>query len=395
MHIAGGVYRELCDVPSWDAELGSGGRAAAAVSALSPETVLHTYATDPNSTGITALRALGVDVIAHPSSTPVAFAYFHPLSRPHIEPPVGSIAQQPAIPVAAEATLRFGFLEGGAVVTGKSAIYDPQTSNDPPAFGANGSRVDNLAVVANELEVRAMAGAEDLHLSAERVMNAQGAAVVVVKAGTRGAFVFEAGRGPRRVPPYMSSRVFKIGTGDVFSAMFAHQWSEKGQPADKAADLASRSVAAYCATRELPVQPGALERLRPIGTSPPGPIRMEGAVNTLGRRYVMEEARFRLGELGAQVICESLDGTAHEERAGSPAAVLMIADGSTPAIAARTRSAHIAGVPVVVLAEEDTDESLVDVDPAGWTRTNDFASAIYFAVWAAIAGRGAPPVHID
>ena len=43
MEIAGGVYRELCCIPKWDAIFGSGGRAAAAVASLSPDSVLHTY----------------------------------------------------------------------------------------------------------------------------------------------------------------------------------------------------------------------------------------------------------------------------------------------------------------------------------------------------------------
>ncbi|MGA9671374.1 MAG: hypothetical protein WBQ94_19335 [Terracidiphilus sp.] len=46
MHIVGGFYREICYIPPWNAVFGSGGRAAAAVSRLSPGSVLHTYAED-------------------------------------------------------------------------------------------------------------------------------------------------------------------------------------------------------------------------------------------------------------------------------------------------------------------------------------------------------------
>jgi len=43
MDIAGGLYRERCYIPKWDALFGSGGRAAAAISILSPGGILHTY----------------------------------------------------------------------------------------------------------------------------------------------------------------------------------------------------------------------------------------------------------------------------------------------------------------------------------------------------------------
>lgn len=390
MQIAGGIYRELCEVPTWNAELGSGGRAAATVSSLSPETTLHTYASDPNSAGIASLRELGVDVIAHHSSTRVAFAYFHPLSRPHIEPPVAQIAQQPAILVSGATTLRFGFLEGDAIVTGERAIYDPQTLNDPKPFGANGSTVSTLALVMNELELRTTAGTEDIAVGAQRAMQAQGAAVIVVKAGTRGAFVFEVGREATRVPAYASKRVFKIGTGDVFSAMFAFEWGEAGRPASEAADIASRSVAVYCATRQLPLPADAINGLQAIDTSSPGPILLEGTVDTLGRRYVMEEARFRLGELGATIVCPSLDGSAEGDHAVPPGAILVIAEGMTTEMSSRTRSAHAAGAPLVVLAEQDADKSFDDLAGAKCTKTDDFVSALYFAVWAAIPISAAP-----
>ncbi|CDZ31061.1 Hypothetical protein, partial CDS, partial [Neorhizobium galegae bv. officinalis] len=43
MHIAGGLYRELCVHPHWDCLLGSGGRAARALSKISPGTNFSCY----------------------------------------------------------------------------------------------------------------------------------------------------------------------------------------------------------------------------------------------------------------------------------------------------------------------------------------------------------------
>ena len=326
LEIAGGIYRELCEIPPWNAELGSGGRAAAAVSALSPGSTLHTYARNPTSAGIGALEALGIRVRAHASNVAVAFAYFHTLSRPHIEPPLNKLGRNPPIQVSGDTVLRFGFLEGDAVVDAKRAVYDPQTSAHPQAFKSNGSSASELAIVLNEVELRTMTKRDDLRLGAERMMQAERAAVIVVKRGPLGAAVFERDGVVTHVPAYRSERVFKIGTGDIFSAVFTVHWGEARLPAAYAADMASRSVAAYCARPQLPLRFEATDHLQPILGSSPGPILLESATNTVGRRYVFEEARFQLVELGAQVISPA-SAPGILEGGVAPAAVLVLADG--------------------------------------------------------------------
>ena len=139
-----------------------------------------------------------------------------------------------------------------------------------------------------------------------------------------------------------------------------------------------------------PLPADAINGLQAIDTLSPGPILLEGTVDTLGRRYVMEEARFRLGELGATIVCPSLDGSAEGDHAVPPGAILVIAEGMTTEMSSRTRSAHAAGAPLVVLAEQDADKSFDDLAGAKCTKTDDFVSALYFAVWAAIPISAAP-----
>lgn len=244
MHIVGGLYRELCDVPHWNATFGSGGRAAAAVSRLSPGSVLHTYVAESTENGARDLEALGIFVHRHKVSTGIAFAYFHPLSRPHLEPPRSLIALCPAIAVQGEVILRFGFIEGDAIVHGNRVVYDPQPHHTPASFGANGSKADTLALVMNEIELTTMEGTTDIATAAERAMDRQGADVIIVKAGIRGASVFERGEVRRYVPVFRSTRVFKIGTGDVFSAIFAYHWGggQNGRLRCRPSRLGSRGI---------------------------------------------------------------------------------------------------------------------------------------------------------
>lgn len=378
MHIVGGFYREQCYIPAWDAEYGSGGRAAAAVSTLSPGSTLHTYAEDFDSEGVISLKKLGINMIISPRPTAIVFAYFHPLSRPHIQPPPDEIERQLKIAVSGDAVLRFGFLEGDAIVDARRAVYDPQTWRNPVPFGANGSVAGELAIVLNEFELRSATGLDDLNLAAWHLMEHQNAVVVVAKGGVRGAMVFERGSRAIPIPAYRSSHVFKIGTGDVFSAIFAYYWAEKRLPAVDAADIASRSVAAYCSVGRLPLADDQLRHLVPIKFIAPGSVLLEGAVDTLGQRYIIEEARFVLRELGVEVFCPALDGTLNS----TAKAVLVLADGLDNEAAKHIR-AKTTGIPVVVLREGREQAADTLIDGADVTIIDDFSSALYFAVWAA------------
>lgn len=384
MHIAGGLYRELCCLPPWNAVFGSGGRAAAAVSALSKGSTLHAYSQSVVSEGAASLEMLGINVRLNLRPTDIAFAYFHPLSRPNIQPEPSEITPQPPLQVSGEAVLRFGFLEGDAVVDARRAVYDPQTWRTPVPFHKNGSVARELAIVLNELELRSATGIEDLNLAALYLMENQDASVVVAKRGVRGAMVFERGYETAHIPVYRSSRVFKIGTGDVFSAIFAHCWAEKGLPAKKAANEASRSVAAYCGSGQLPLEDDELRDLVPLKSSNLGVVALEGSVGTIGQRYTMEEARFLLRELGVDVTCQVLGALSREPAAS----VLILADGLGEGVAELVQAAKASGTSVVVLREECSYQTCLSSIDADIVVTDDFVSALYFAAWAAANGPG-------
>lgn len=383
MHIAGGLYRETCLVPDWNAEYGSGGRAAAAAVGLSPVTVLHAYAPASGSSGQDALERLGVELRLQPSSHGIAFAYFHPLSTPHIEPHRSAIVQHTPIELSGEAVLRFGFLEGEAIVHANRAVYDPQTSLNPATFSDNGSSAEELALVLNEAEARALSGRSDVREAATALLDSGGAHVVVVKGGARGALVLERGGAMAEIPAYRSERVFKIGTGDVFSSVFAVEWAEHKQPAFLAADRASLSVAAYCASGILPLTADAQTPREPVTLEETPVVLLDGAVDTIGRRFVMEEARSSLLELGACVVCPALDG-APTIGPASIMSALVIGEGLHSDLRSRLQRLESTGIPVVLL-----DELRATGTPAQGGRRviDDFTSAIYFALWAAFSPR--------
>ncbi|WP_372090121.1 carbohydrate kinase family protein [Tistrella mobilis] len=378
MHIAGGLYHELCETPKWNGQFGSGGRAAAAVSVLSPGSTLHTYAQSDDNPGSDILTAMGIRISSTYSDTPIAFAYFHPLSQPHIEPKPALIPQQLPIRVAGDVVLRFGFLEGSAIVDAELAIYDPQTAHRPEPFGANGSTAKRLALVMNELELCRYAGCADVTTAAANVMShGKQKTVIVVKRGVRGVTIYEPNVEPINVPAYYSSRVFKIGTGDVFSAVFASYWGEAGMSAVEAADLASRSVSAYCETMILPVRTELLNMRKPVTGRAPSRIVLYGSTSTIGRRYTLEEARFRLKELGIETVSPQLDEIPNSFF--NDTSLLIVADGLTPMDIRRFCANRPYGT--IIILDEEQRHDVAALSNSGATIIPDFASSLYHAAW--------------
>jgi hypothetical protein len=379
MHVVGGLYKELCSIPHWDSVFGSGGRAAAAISIFPEKSTLHTYVENMSNEGIHYLKELGLVVNCYPRPTNIVFAYFHPLSKPYIQPNLNEIHQLPSINVSGNAVLRFGFVEGDAIVEADRAVYDPQTWRGAPSFRANGSQAQQLAIVLNEVELKLGTKLESLDAAAAQLMEHEGASIVIAKGGISGATVFERGANPIHIPCYRSSRIFKIGTGDIFSAMFSYYWAEKRLPVLQAADLASRSVAAYCSNYgQLPFEKTAHLHQIAWDFRALGVVQLVGAVHTIGQRYTMEEARFSLIELGVEVLCPAL-GDYSEAFA---TATLILADGIEPTLKNFVEDALKMGKPIVVLGEGISIKDALKNDEH-ITIVDDFSTSLYFVAWLA------------
>lgn len=368
--IAGGCYFEACEAPYWRALYGSGGRAAHALIGRGPVT-LHTYFPKVREPDLYPLVAAGIEVKAVNSESALAFAYFHPLSDPVLAPERPSIQRQPALRVEGDAVLRFGLVEGDAIVAGRRVVYDPQSVGDFAPFSQNGSSAVALALVLNADEMRAATHHDDLDTAAGALLNA-GADVVIAKCGVHGAFVHSRDRPATPVPAFWSDKVFKIGTGDVFSAAFTHAWAHMGQEPLESAYVASRSVAQYAASRTLPLPDAeALFGGRPVCARQHGLVHLIGSTMRLSDRWLFEEVAWRLEQLGAKV--RRWDGPS--DRQPDDGACLVLADQIEPdnlaTITERTDAAKL-----IVLSE--TGVSV----PAGVLHTADFTTALYWACWA-------------
>ncbi|WP_372992115.1 PfkB family carbohydrate kinase [Sulfitobacter sp.] len=391
--VVGGFYGERCVAPDVDELYGSGGRAAVAIARAGASVDWNYYCPDADE-----LLARSVvsheNIVHHPhvSDALIQFRYFHPLSRPQFIPRMISLA--PSIAVDAKNVLRFGFMEGDAVVHASNCVYDPQSPHQAIPFSANGSSCERLAVVLNSAEVIQYAQVNDESEAIRRIFTDRTVSVVLVKAGAEGCRVYEDGKLIGTVPPFWSDTVYKIGTGDVFSAAFAYNWMLQSKSVLDSAEIASRCVAQYCMSRTPTVcRKDTPENLKPVAQGKSGQVYIAGPFFTMAELWLIEEACAAFSELGMQAFSPY-----HEVGFGSPSAVvtkdlaglenssavLAVLDGCDAGTLFEIGYAVKLGIPVVALSQnpKEADQTMI-LGSDNCYVTNDFATAIYRSIWEA------------
>ncbi len=365
---------EECVAPPSLNLLGSGGRAALALDGF--ETVeLHTF--HPDEADI--LANFGSRSVVHRSAASIRFRYLHSLSRPEIE---GIPRQQvPSVRLSTGKALCFGCIEGDFVIEATGAVYDPQGGNR--SFRANGSSAERLAVVLNEREAWAITGLVDPLAAASALMELDGAEVVVIKRGPIGAMVLDRSHvRPSEIPAFRTARVSKIGSGDVFSAMFCHYWLTGGATATEAAELASRQVADYVTTRILP-RPAQLPGMEAVHLrDAPSRIAVAGDLDTTAGLWLVSEAMEALASLGVRQVRrvaphpgEGMDATLEGCNA-----ILVLPTTATGMALEAARCGRSMGLPCTGFAETpELHEALLQ---AGACAVGDFAASVYSTMWA-------------
>jgi nucleoside 2-deoxyribosyltransferase len=404
-HIAvvGGVYRERCRLPyNSDETWGSGGRAAAVIAGLGLQTTLYT-AVDKDTEGLLASLAqtFRFETVATNVGVTRQFLYDHALSSPVIWPPIGQ-GESVHLSVNEENALVFGMLEASAEVRAKCIVYDPQNPLSPEPFKPAEGSSPRIAYVLNGAEAAKLAETVNPEEAALKIAANYGAEVVVVKRGARGALVVEDGRS-ERIPAYATDRIWPIGSGDVFAAVFAAKWAVDGLTAVEAAAQASRAAALYVNDRVLPIPTDSLAASSPFPFSPilldDGALQegefhvyLAGPFFNIGQRWLVEESRLALLGMGLRVFSPLHDvGMGHAQDVAPKdiealkvsRAVLALVDGLDSGTLFEIGYARCLGRPVVVLAQSTAEEPLKMLTGTSCDVVSDFVTALYRAAWAA------------
>jgi len=404
--IVGGSYAEECSFPRSTIYRGSGMRAASILTGLGNSIILHTVTGPILSADFAGIaQRKGISLRADVGTSDIWFRYRHPLSKPDIYPPCIYPTDMPYLAdrseIIGDQALVFGMIEKRPKVKAKRAIYDPQNGSRADSFAANGSCASELVILASLSEGRALTGKELPAEIASSLLANEGCVAAIVKCGVQGALVATS-TSQKWIRSFPSQRVWKIGSGDVFSAAFAHAWFAENTSALQAACFASRMVAEYVGTRNEVFLPEVLHTIREEANSafekttttaraiPDTTIYLAGPFFTTSEQWLVDEARSAFRELGFKVF-----SPIHEVGEGSPneiapadlfglessGLVFALLDGLDAGTLFEVGYARARDIPVIGVAESVDFKALTMLVGSGCEILNDFSTAIYTACW--------------
>ncbi len=394
MIVVGGIYRELCRDPQSEEVFGSGARAAFALSGATTPVRLRSVACAEDAD---LARAMGIEMDYEERPRPIRFRYDTPISRPTHDFLGGLPA--PHLEAEADVVLAFGMLEAKPLVKAQRLVIDPQS----PGLTSLGQHMDwsaeRLAIVGNQSEILGLAGPPPVPIAeaAERVRVEYEAEVVVAKCGPRGAvLVDELGSTP--IPPHPTEDVWPIGSGDVFSALFAWAWGDQERGAREAANIASLGTATWCSRGPLQVVTPEGEIIFPRAEARDVHLHdvrvyLAGPYFNYGERWLVDLMRDGLMDLGAQVFSPF-----HEVGFGTPEkvapadlrglhecnSVLALLDGVDTGTVFEVGYARANDIPVVGFAARPDSSDLTMLIGTDVPIFSGLAQAAYHAMWAGL-----------
>jgi nucleoside 2-deoxyribosyltransferase len=398
INIVGGFYNERCLQPEFREKFGSGLRACHTIRNIDREIELtfHTFVPKKEERNLQILgETLKMSTMPYESAQTITFKYDHPLRTPIIEPRPDLIVkvEQP-IQFKADYIIYYGMLEGNAIVRGKKVVYDPQSPVKPISFHATGSEAEKLAVVINHREANLLAGTWDPQEIKDYFFQVEKVNVLVLKMGPKGAMVYDEHGQEHLIPVYKTSFVWKIGTGDVFDAIFGYYWMEADLPPHEAAEKASFMTALYSNTMNYGFQvTTAHDYIKPLNITdyPKGKVYLAGPFFHYGERWLIDQLYDCLRGLGMRVFSPwhhvgegTVEmGVAQKDIEGLEECdiVFAVIDGLDPGTLFEVGYAIKRNIPVIVYVENEKIGDLTMLNGTGCIVEKDMTTALYKCLW--------------
>ena len=397
--VVGGAYRETCSEPSRRRYFGSGVRGAAAI-----RENVERLATALDDDSLSEVQAVLRDVpIEHVRrERAIEFLYDTPLSPPSLQwDRADAPVQFPDI--FAEDAVVFGMVEAVPVVTARRVVVDPQHSLGLDQLRQTVS-AEELVIVANQREITSISRESDLRRAGDLLVEATGAAGIVVKAGAHGALIFRRNEEPTGVPAFVTPEIFPIGSGDVFTAVLAAAYFA-GAELSEAALEASRRTAVYVMTqqtRDTELDEDLVATIEPTVWSVQDRPKIYIAASFANpeQRWSGRTMDRGIDDIGGHPVYPLRDvGEKHDASATADGdlaaldscdAVVLLADVARTGPFFEGGWATSRDIPIVVMNSDPDEDRYTMLRGTGSTMVSDLATAAYHAVWSAIQKRHGP-----
>ena len=174
----------------------------------------------------------------------ITFQYSFALDEPSIFPSLLNISKTEKWEFEGDDVIAFGMLESEYKIECKRVVYDPQTSIEPTRFCEIG-KAEELVYIINRNEAHSIASSKDIEEIKRYFFKKENVIAFIIKNGPYGATLYTESD-EYIIPCYITENVFKIGSGDIFTASFGYYWMSKKLSLKESALLASKSTAIYC-----------------------------------------------------------------------------------------------------------------------------------------------------
>jgi nucleoside 2-deoxyribosyltransferase len=396
LNIIGGSYVENCIDPSYQELYGSGLRAAAALSQKGFDITFYSLiSADLKELAELKSRTFGYKCYYWLTKYTIEFDYYHPLTLPSI---INYDEKSPIQELEVSEYgdfLYYGMLEANFVFQGNFVVYDPQNYK---RFNATGSKAKHLAIILNKNEALHFSSSksDDVSIIGNEILKAENAEVVVIKNGANGAYVIDK-EGVFEIPVFTTNHVWPIGSGDIFTAIFAWQWIiEKKSPRD-AAYHASRMTAIFCQTMQLPINEISENLLPREIKNSTNKVYLAGPFFTVAERWIINEIRNILIDFGNEVFSPLHDvGILDTKKIDSASTniakqdldaltkcdtILAIVSGLDAGTLFEVGFARAIKKRVIILAQNVNENDLTMLIGSKCKITKDLSTAIYMASW--------------
>lgn len=398
MIIVGGTYSEICFEPIWENIFGSGLRAVNLLLDYDQLQKIEFYTCCDTEVDahLKYIQNLYTNLTIHTKSifkSPV-FYYDHPLKAPSITPRLDLYKHvNISLNVTGENILAYGMLEADFTIAGDKVVYDPQSPVNPKPFSETNSHANKLVTIINKAEAQKIVGKGEVSEIADYFFAEENCFALIIKMGAKGALLFESSsNAPVKIPVYQTSRVWPIGSGDVFSAFFAYSWFNNNDLITSAMN-ASKATAVYCDSKDLVIGNGLKSFNFPeliINESPKGQVYLAGPFFTFAERWLINEIYNVFKGLGIKVFSPFHDvghGKAKDVvdkdllGLNGSEVIFAVTDGLDSGTLFEVGYAIAQKKSVVAFVQSENEESLKMLEGTECIIERDLATAIYKTYW--------------
>lgn len=175
----------------------------------------------------------------------ITFKYNFALDNPDIYPDPNTLNIGKPTEVVGDNIICFGSLEGSFNSTGNKVVYDPQTSINPKLFSTT-NKAQEVIYVVNKSEAESISKSKEINEILNFFFDVEKVKALIIKNGPSGAKVYLSNSEGLPIPAYITDKVHKIGSGDIFTTAFSYYWFNTDWEIPECALYASKSTALYC-----------------------------------------------------------------------------------------------------------------------------------------------------